>query len=287
VRNNFVKLLTRRLRGHWRRKSLGEHGLAIVAETKNGLLAVQAGDFNVSRSLLLNGEYDWPQINWLINLLNDRSRVVFAGAHLGALLVPIVRATGPHAVLAFEPSPRNFKLLSMNLSLNGIGGVVTRNAALGEQPREVRFTENSINTGNSRVAALDGEITVPMVTLDRAIPADWESIDLIVMDTEGSEVAAMRGGQATLAKTRNLYVEFAPELLREQGSSAAEFAETAARHFKSAYIFGAPIVFVRPGAFPEYFEDLERRGLLVNILFTRDLEANPQRLSAPLPPLGF
>ena len=70
MRRNFVKQLTRRLRGHWRRTALGQHGLAIVADTKNGLLAVQAGDFNVSRSLLLQGEYDWPQINWLIPLLN-------------------------------------------------------------------------------------------------------------------------------------------------------------------------------------------------------------------------
>jgi FkbM family methyltransferase len=281
VKRNFVKQLTRRLRGHWRRKALGRHGIAIVAETKNGLLAVQAGDFNVSRSLLLQGEYDWPQINWLIPLLNPSSRVIFAGAHVGALLVPIVRATSPQAVLAFEPSPRNFRLLTMNLNLNGIGGEVARNMALGERPCTIQFTENRINTGNSRIAAADGEITVAMETLDRTVPADRESIDLIVMDTEGSEAAAMRGGQATLAKTRNLYVEFAPEQLREQGSSAVEFAEAAAKHFKSAYVFGAPILFLGPDAFPGYFEALQHeRDLLMNVLFTRDLEADPRRMIA-------
>jgi FkbM family methyltransferase len=270
------------LRGHWRRKALGQHGVAIVAETTNGLFAVPAGDFNVSRSLLMRGEYDWPQINWLIPLLNRSSRLIFAGAHVGALLVPIVRAASTQAVLAFEPSPRNFRLLTMNLNLNGIGGEVARNLALGERPGTIKFTENSINTGNSRIAAADGEITVAMETLDRTIPADWESIDLIVMDTEGSEAAAMRGGQATLAKTRYLYVEFAPEQLREQGSSAAEFAEAAARHFKSAYIFGAPILFLGPDAFPGYLKDLEHeRDLLMNVLFTRDLEADPRRMIIP------
>jgi FkbM family methyltransferase len=274
------------MRGRWQAKSLGAHAVAILADTKNGQLAVAAGDFNVSRSLLLRGEYDWPQINWLIPLLDGNSRVVFAGAHLGALLVPIVRATSTRAVLAFEPSPRNFRLLTMNLRLNGMGGVVARNVALGERPGTIQFTENSINTGNSRVAPGDGEITVAMDTLDRNIPADWESIDLIVMDTEGSEVAAMRGGQATLARTRNLYVEFAPEQLREQGSSAAEFAEAVAMHFKSAYIFGAPIRFVGAGAFPEYFKGLQhQRSLLENVLFTQDLEADPRRTRALLPSL--
>jgi FkbM family methyltransferase len=258
---------------------LGRHGVAIVAETKNGLLAVPVGDFNVSRSLLMNGEYDWPQITWLKGLLDAASRVVFAGAHIGAVLIPMVRHAATRAVVAYEPSPRNFKLLTMNLQLNGIDDVITFNAALGESPGRIQFTENRINTGNSRVAPSAGEITVDMETLDRTIAADWDSIDLIVMDTEGSEVAVMRGAQSTLARTRNLYVEFSPDQLREQGSGVAEFVETVEMYFKSAYVFGAPILFLGPGKFAEHLKGLQhRRGLLLNVLFTQDIEANPQRM---------
>jgi FkbM family methyltransferase len=258
---------------------LGRHGVAIVAETKNGLLAVPAGDFNVSRTLLMDGEYDWPQITWLNALLDATSRVVFAGAHIGAVLIPMVRHAAARAVIAYEPSPRNFRLLTMNLKLNGIDGVVTFNAALGESPGRIQFTENRINTGNSRVAQSAGEITVDMETLDRTIAADWGSIDLIVMDTEGSEVAVMRGAQSTLARTRNLYVEFSPDQLREQGSGVAEFVETVEKYFKSAYVFGSPILFLGPGRFAEHLKGLQhRRGLLLNVLFTQDIEANPQRM---------
>jgi len=262
---------------------LGRHGVAIVAETKNGLLAVPAGDFNVSRSLLMSGEYDWPQITWLNALLGAASRVVFAGAHIGALLIPIVRHSATRGVVAFEPSPRNFRLLSMNLRLNGIDGVVTFNSALGERCGRIQFTENDINTGNSRVAPSDGEITVNVETLDRTIAPDWDSIDLIVMDTEGSEVAAMRGAQATLARTRNLYVEFSPDQLREQGSGVAEFVETVEKYFRSAYVFGAPILFLGPGKFAEHLKGLQHcRSLLLNVLFTQDIEANPQRMLSTL-----
>jgi FkbM family methyltransferase len=279
-----MKRLSRRLRGVWQTKSLKKHGVAIVAETKNGLLAVAAGDFNVSRALLANGEYDWPQITWLNDLLNRNSRVVFAGAHIGAVLIPVVRAAATQSVLAYEPSPRNFNLLSMNLRLNRIEGVILVNAALGERAGDIQFTENSINTGNSRVAPSGGEITVAMETLDRTIPASWDAVDLIVMDTEGSEVAAMRGAQATLAKTRNLYVEFSPQQLAEQGSSAVEFAETVEKYFKSAYVFGAPILFLGPGKFAEHLKALQsRRSLLLNILFTQDVAANPQRMIGTLP----
>jgi FkbM family methyltransferase len=277
VKNPYLKLLSRRVRGRWRTKTLGAYGVAIVTETKNGLLAVQAGDFNVSRSLLSDGEYDWPQITWLKALLEPGSRLIFAGAHIGSVLVPLVRHAATRAVIAYEPSPRNFKLLSMNLRLNGMDGVVALNAALGERSGKIQFTENGINTGNSRVAAADGEITVDMETLDRTVAADWDPIDLIVMDTEGSEVAAMRGGQATLARTRNLYVEFSPEQLGEQGSTAAEFVETAEKHFKSAYVFGAPILFLGPGQIAGHFKAVQdRRGLLLNVLFTQDAEADPR-----------
>jgi FkbM family methyltransferase len=279
VKNPYLKRISRHLRSRWRTKSLGRHGVAIVAETKNGLLAVPAGDFNVSRTLLTNGEYDWPQITWLNALLGATSRVVFAGAHIGAVLIPIVRHAATRAVIAYEPSPRNFRLLIMNLQLNGIDGVVAFNTALGEKHGRIQFTENTLNTGNSRVAPSAGEITVEVETLDRTVAAEWSSIDLIVMDTEGSEVAAMRGAQSTLARTRNLYVEFSPDQLREQGSGAAEFAETVEKYFKSAYVFGAPILFLGPGKFAEHLKGLQHcRGLLLNVLFTQDIEANPQRM---------
>jgi FkbM family methyltransferase len=271
------------LRGRWSARTLGEHGIAILAETKNGRLAVPAGDFNVSRSLLQNGEYDWPQITWLKPLLGKTSRLVFAGAHIGAVLIPLVNTAGTRSVVAYEPSPRNFKLLAANLELNGTQGVATINAALGERVGDIQFTENAINTGNSRVAPTGGEITVELATLDATLPRDWDGVDLIVMDTEGSEVAAMRGAPQTLAKTKNFYVEFSPEQLREQGSSAAEFAETVEKYFKSAYVFGAPILFLGPGRFAQYLKGLQHsRSLLLNILFTQDLEANPQRMMSTL-----
>ena len=279
MRNPIIKRLSRKLRGRWRARSLASHGIAIVAQTKNGLLAVQPGDFNVSRELLSRGEYDWQPITWLTKLVHADSRLVFAGAHIGAVLIPIAIASGARAILAFEPSPSNYRLLSMNLCLNKLDGVVARNLALGRQPGRLRFTENSINTGNSRIAERTGEILVEVETLDRCVPPGWNAIDLMVMDIEGSETAAMRGAHAALSKTRYLYVEFAPWQLREQRSSAAEFLELASRYFKSAYVFGSRISFLGPGQFTSYLESMQDRdGFLTNILFTQDSEADAARM---------
>jgi FkbM family methyltransferase len=269
----LLKRLSRQMRGRWRAKVLALHGIAVVADTKNGLLAVQPGDFNVSRALLQRGEYDWPQIELLSGLMDAESRMIFAGAHVGALLIPIVRAAGTRTVYAYEPSPNNYRLLAMNLALNGIDGIVVKNSALGDSTRTIRFTENRINTGNCRVDASAGELAVAMDTLDRSIPPEWDTVDLIVMDVEGSEVAAMRGAHAVLAKTRRLYVEYAPEQLGEQGATSEEFIALAARFFKSAYLVDGSMKFIRAADFSAYLLPLSRRrGLLLNLLFTQETD---------------
>jgi FkbM family methyltransferase len=266
------KRLWRSVRRHFRSKILARHGVAILAETKNGTLAVDPGDFNVSRQLLTRGEYDWREIEQLSRLLGQTSRLVVVGAHIGAVLIPLVRITQIHSAIAFEPSPRNFRLLQMNLAQNGFGNVVdAHNIAIGERQGYALFTENPINTGNSRLAVHDGNVEVVLDTLDATLPADWEMIDLIVMDVEGAEVRAMRGAPRTLAKTQFLYVEFAPEQLHEQGSTVAEFVELAAAHFKSAYIMDAAPRRLDASDFSKYLRELPpRRGLLLNILFSKD-----------------
>ena len=270
----LINRLSRQIRGRWRARVLATHGVAVVADTKNGLLAVQPGDFNVSRVLLQQGEYDWPQIELLSSLVGASSRLIFAGAHIGALLIPIVRAARTRAVIAYEPSPRNYQLLTMNLALNDIHDIVVRNTALGESPGRIRFTENRINTGNCRVNLSSGALDVPLDSLDCSVPPEWESIDLIVMDIEGSEVAAMRGAQAVLARTRRLYVEFAPEQLRDQGATSEEFIALAGRFFKSAYVIDDSMKFIPAEDFSAHLLPLSRRrGLLLNLLFTQDADS--------------
>ncbi|HEY2684140.1 MAG TPA: FkbM family methyltransferase [Steroidobacteraceae bacterium] len=271
MRTPLLKRLSRQIRGRWRSKVLAKNGFAVLADSKNGVFAVHPGDFHISRTLLERGEYDWAQITLLSTLIDAQSRLIFAGAHIGSLLVPLVRAAGTSTILAYEPSPANFRLLAMNLSLNAIQGVMLKNAALGAERGTIRFTENSINTGNSRVAVSNGEIEVPVDTLDATVPSNWEAIDLMVMDIEGSEVAAMRGGRTILARTKRLYVEFAPEQLREQGATVEEFSRLAADFFVSAYVIDERMTFIPAAEFGRYFRGLSgQRGLLRNLLFTQD-----------------
>ena len=272
---SWRKRISRQIRGRLRARVLAKHGEGILANCKNGLLVVDPKDFGVSRSLLDRGSYDWEAIEWLGQLLHDRSRIVCVGTHIGAVLIPLVLRSGTRNVVAFEPSPKNHRLLTWNLALNGLQDIEVRRCAAGDSAGRVRFSENVINSGGSRISNTGG-VEVEVTRLDQAL-ADTQRIDLLIMDTEGFEVRAMQGASATLARTESFYVEYAPEQLLDQGSQPAQFIDLAAQHFNSLYVPGPEVRFFPDKSFVPFLRELpESRGLLMNLLFTRDAQPRPE-----------
>jgi FkbM family methyltransferase len=277
---SWRKRVSRTVRGKLCSLPLSTHGVGVAVATKNGLLVVDPRDFGVSRSLLSRGSYDWPAIAWLSSLLDRQSRIVVVGAHLGAVLIPLALRSGSRNIIALEPSPSTYRLLEMNLALNGLTDVTVHRMAVGDCSRSIRFTQNPLNSGNSRVSPR-GEIIVPMTTLDSLLETDPAPIDLLVMDTEGFETHVMRGAVETLARTRFLYVEYAPEQLMEQGSSPQEFLDLVSRHFDSMYLPGTPPTFFPSRTYMRYLSELPtRRGLLLNLLFSRDARCHEVLLTS-------
>jgi len=271
------KRISRLIRGELRARVLSRHGEGILANTRNGLLIVDPRDFGVSRSLLTRGAYDWSVIEWLCRVLADNSRIVFVGAHIGALLVPIALKSGSRDIVAFEPSPTNHRLLQLNLALNALQSIEVHRVAASDAAGTVRFAHNPINSGNSRISAA-GDIEVEVRRLDDVLESS-PGIDMLVMDTEGFEVRAMRGAAATLRKTGYFYVEYAPDQLTEQGSRADEFIDAVADLFSSMYLPGEPVRFFPDKSFVAYLRELPpRRALLLNLLFANDASPRPELL---------
>ena len=231
----------------------------------------------------MHGEYDWPQITWLNALLGAGSRVIFAGAHIGAVLIPIVRHAAIRAVVAYEPSPRNFRLLTMNLQLNGIDGVVTFNTALGERCGSIQFTENSINTGNSRVA--------PSTRRNHRGSGNARSHHCRGLGTDRSNRHGHRGQRGRSHARGAVDARQDPKSLCGILSGPAWRArqrrgEVCASNCRSISSLRTCLAiqsfFWVRGKFAEHLKALQDcRSLLLNVLFTQDIEANPQRSQAP------
>lgn len=111
-------------------------------------------------------------------------------------------------VLAFEPNEAVYECLLRNTA--EFAQIRCRLAALGDAPRGVSVgiaPENRHHAGtpsawyccNTGCVQVLGDGTVPMITIDGLALDD---LDLLKLDVEGMEFAALRGAEATLRRCR-------------------------------------------------------------------------------------
>ena len=124
--------------------------------------------------------------------------VVDAGAHVGYFTCQAARLVGPRGlVLAFEPAPRNFELLTANVWRNGFTNVVCFPWALGEAAGFAPLQLSASNTGDHRLHGSAGDtVLVRVAALDEVL-AIRGPVDVVKLDVQGSERAAVsRDGAA-------------------------------------------------------------------------------------------
>jgi FkbM family methyltransferase len=161
-------------------------------------------------------------VSYLYNhLVSAGMHVIDGGANAGLHAVPLATLVGAAGcVTCFEPNPTTVEGLRRNLAhWVAVGTAKIYQAALGNEPGELRFTVNRKRSALSRVttetdvAGEDEEIiTVPVLRLDDVICAD--RLDFIKLDLEGFDFNGMRGGERLFATSR-------PPVIFENGREAA------------------------------------------------------------------
>jgi FkbM family methyltransferase len=161
--------------------------------------------------------------------------VIDVGANIGwysVLAARLVGATG--AVIAIEPDPTNFELLTHNTS--EFTQVAALPLALADRAGSLQLTQSASNLGDHRLAAphqgaavnTRQKISVDVSTLDDLIAQQAVQIELlrlIKLDTQGAETLIFRGANGLLNQLPNrcaLVVELAPNLLRHHGPEHVE-----------------------------------------------------------------
>jgi FkbM family methyltransferase len=138
--------------------------------------------------------------------LRTGARVFDLGAHQGVVALMLADAVGPDGrVVAVEASPRNFAAASRNLALNPMPQVRLVNAAVADAPGRLWFglgLNGNVDDGSRGW----GRVEVPAVTIDE-LSRDHGWPDVLFMDVEGFECAALAGAAATLARTPDCFVE--------------------------------------------------------------------------------
>jgi FkbM family methyltransferase len=194
-------------------------------------LAVDLRDHGVGRNVFLRRAYDRLGLECLRKFLKPGMVFVDIGANIGCYTVMGARCVGPTGVVvAVEPEPHNFALLSRNVASNRLTNVRTAQVALGDQPGAASLFRSASNFGDHRLYGKSDDqreaTAVEVTTLDDLIDrCGLPSVDFIKMDVQGYEGKVTRGMKRVLESRNNLSVltEFWPNGLRWAGDSPEQF----------------------------------------------------------------
>jgi len=185
--------------------------------------------------------YETEVTSLICRLLKPGMNVVDLGASSGYYTLMAARLVSPSGqVFAFEPDPLMYRYLHRNVQFNQLRNVHCLQTAASNSIGQVKLARDEIERGYLTSSGKDGLLSVDTTTLDAFFGnLGSPAIDLIKMDIEGAETAALQG-MTDLARRNpqlRLIVEFNLEAIRRSGSSPAGFADALRRiGFERAYV---------------------------------------------------
>ncbi len=157
------------------------------------------------------------------------------GAAMGYYTLAAARLAGPTGrVYAFEPSPKSFKLLEINVERSGLKNIILVNKAVSNIAGITKLyisKSNPLENSLGRGRASSIFVEVPTITLDGFLGT--AKVDIIKMNIEGAEPLVLRGMEGIIEENRNLVmiVEIDPKALRGLGLSQEDYINALQRNF--------------------------------------------------------
>jgi FkbM family methyltransferase len=142
------------------------------------------------------------------------------GANIGLYSLWARRTNKSGKMISVEASPLSFEILEKNIKTNGLINVTAIGKAVLDRSGSTQFEVvpdvsaiGAVNIRDQQRPWLADKrikrLRVPATTIDEIVrKAKLKRIDMIKMDIEASELAALKGAKRTLKNTRGLVIEF-------------------------------------------------------------------------------
>ncbi len=141
------------------------------------------------------------------------STVIDVGAHIGYYALRMSKLVGPDGlIVAIEPDPRNYDLLTKNVARNRLSNIITLNIAVGDKNNagEFMLARNSLFSQLASTKSKDylRVAELEIMTLDRICEEfDIRKVDWLKVDVEEGASSVIRGGTSVLRKKVQMIVE--------------------------------------------------------------------------------
>lgn len=192
------------------------------------LVVHEHDDRHVSERIVNEGVWEPFETELVRRLLTPDCLFVDCGANIGWYSV-VAAALGAR-VIAFEPMPANAAIARANVERNGLAHRVELHVCgLGSAPARAILELSASNQGDHRLCAMPSgrkaTIEIDVITLDAALAR--RRPDVLKLDTQGSEVAILRGGRSAWGPITGsvdpaIVLEFWPYGLLHCGATAAQ-----------------------------------------------------------------
>jgi FkbM family methyltransferase len=156
--------------------------------------------------------------------------VADCGANIGLATLMMSRLLPDGHIYAFEPSPTTAAILRENVALSGFRNIEVVEAALGEVDGTIRFTHAGFFSAGSHVTP-DGDIQVPVVSLDSFSEDRGISFDFLKIDVEGYEPWALSGFRRGMRTRPPIWMEYNSYCLNLCGANPFSLAQSLYRTF--------------------------------------------------------
>jgi FkbM family methyltransferase len=223
------------LRNHYRKWCLKDE---LLVETQEGFrMFVSPRDYT-SHRIFFHGIYDWPMGRMMKAYIPDGGTCWDIGTERGWFTLLMGTLVGPKGrVDSFEAFPPNFRKLQRNVELNALSWVRSYNLAVSDRSGQLYFVPPSDEVMHHAQSMADcdgvgyltdkpgpGTLQIDAITLDEhARKNALERLDMIKIDIEGAEVAALRGAGETIRRFMPaIAVEYNVEAAHRAGVSVEE-----------------------------------------------------------------
>ena len=174
-------------------------------------------------------------------ILKEGMNAVDVGANIGYFTLLASKLVGVNGkVWAVEPEPHNIQCLLDNVALNELTNVVAFEKAASDRTSKAIFYVSKGESGEHSLIAgrphIKDTIEVETMILDDLI--DGQKVDFIKTDTEGNEVAVLRGARRILKVNKDLVLitEFWLPGIKASGYNPQDFFGMLEQRFRFIYI---------------------------------------------------